>query len=387
MKRSECSTITTIVAPPPAGGLTAWLQVVCMRFVFFNTWGISNGSLSSNNFTQKNNHRPPLRYPGSESAQASLLFFLGVFAGRATDAGYFCVVYLAGASLQVLGFFMLFLCKNYWQIFLAQAVFMGLGNGLTFSPGRHDVLFFSRHHAVAVVGAATPVMLVSQIPGLTLFKPCFSTHTSSPAPLIDSTAFKEPSFMFFTPSMFLNFWGLYFAFFYMGTFARDRIGVPDTQNLILILNGVGVIGRIVPGLIGNRITGKLNILIPLSFASAIIICAWIAVDAVGGLYVFTVIYGFVGGAAQSLFPATATTMTQDIRRTGTRIVMILSFVGFATLTGPAIDGALIQRMGGRYTGAQVFAGSVIFLGACAAVAGGSERLRFKLYCVFCPWWK
>ncbi|KAL4994267.1 hypothetical protein BDV10DRAFT_177230 [Aspergillus recurvatus] len=53
-------------------------------------------------------------------------------------------------------------------------------------------------------------------------------------------------FVFSTLSMFLNFWGLYFAFFYMETFARDQLGVRDTLNFILILNGAGVIGRITP---------------------------------------------------------------------------------------------------------------------------------------------
>lgn len=113
---------------------------------------------------------------------------------------------------------------------------------------------------------------------------------------------------------------------------------------------------------------KLNILIPFSFSAAIVICVWISVSSKGALYGFAVVYGSVGGAAQSLFPAAATTMTPDIRRTGTRLGMILSFVGLATLTGPAVDGVLIQKMEGKYTGAQVFAGSCIMLGACAATA-------------------
>lgn len=162
--------------------------------------------------------------------------------------------------------------------------------------------------------------------------------------------------------MFLNFWGLYFAFFYLGTFARDRLAVTNTQDLILVLNGVGVIGRIGPSIIGDKYTGKLNILIPLSVASAIVILTWTAVSSFGGLYAFTVVYGLVGGAAQSLFPATATTMTPDIKRTGTRLRMIFSIAGFATLTGPAIEGALIARNGGRYIGATGLCWCVYYIG-------------------------
>ncbi|KAL3493949.1 MFS general substrate transporter [Aspergillus germanicus] len=397
--------------PPPDAGLTAWLQVLCMHLVFFNTWGVSNGfsvfqQLYTGTLPQSSSE---ISWIGS--VQVSLLFFLGVFAGRATDAGYFRVVYATGAFLQVFGFAMLSLCQTYWQIFLAQAVCMGIGNGLTFSPGLAVMSsYFSRHRAVAVgiaaagaatggmvypilinrmiythaisfawtVRAAALVMLITQVPGLLLFKARFIPRNSTRAPLIDTTAFHEPPFLFFAASMFLNFWGLYFAFFYMGTFARDILGVSSTQNFILILNGVGVIGRIAPGLIGDRVTGKLNILIPFSFASAVIIYAWIAVTSVTGLYVFTAVYGLVGGAAQSLFPATATTMTPDVRRTGTRIGMILSVVGFATLTGPAICGVLIERLDGRYVGAQAFAGSCILLGACAAVGARVAKVGWGL---------
>ncbi|KAL2856509.1 monocarboxylate permease [Aspergillus pseudoustus] len=395
--------------PPPDDGLKAWLQVLCMHLVFFNTWGVSNGFAVFQQLYTETLPQTSSEISWIGSVQISLLFFLGVFAGRATDAGYFRLVYTTGTFLQILGFAMLSLCKTYWQIFLTQAVCMGLGNGLTFGPGLAVMSsYFSRHRAVAVgiaaAGAATGgmvypilinqllhthglsfgwtvraaafVMLITQIPGVLLFKTRLPPRSSGP--LIDPSALHEPPFLFFTLSMFLNFWGLYFAFFYMGTFARDRLGVRDTQPFILTLNAVGVVGRIVPGLIGDRFTGKLNILIPLSFVSAIVVYAWMAVSTVSGLYVFTVVYGLVGGAAQALFPATATTMAPDMSRAGTRIGMILSVVGFATLTGPAIDGALIQGMGGRYTGAQAFAGSVIFLGACAALAARVAKVGWEL---------
>ena len=133
---------------------------------------------------------------------------------------------------------------------------MGLGNGLTFAPGLAIMSsHFDRHRAVAVgiaaAGAATGgmiypvlvdqllytqqigfgwtvraaglVMLITQIPGLFLYKPRFKARASGP--WIDWSAFKEAPFVFFTLSMFLNFWGLYFAFFFLGNFARDRIGV------------------------------------------------------------------------------------------------------------------------------------------------------------------
>lgn len=151
-------------APPPDDGLTAWLQVLCMHFVFFNSWGVSNGfSVFEQLYTETlSQDASTISWIGS--VQVSLLFFMGVVAGRATDAGYFRIVYSTGVLLQVFGFFMLSLCDKYWQIFLAQAVCMGLGNGLTFSPGLSVMSsYFARHRAVAVgiaaAGAATGGMV------------------------------------------------------------------------------------------------------------------------------------------------------------------------------------------------------------------------------------
>jgi MFS family permease len=87
--------------------------------------------------------------------------------------------------------------------------------------------------------------------------------------------------------------------------------------------------------------------------------------------VFTVLYGLAAAAAQSLFPAVATTMTPHPTMAGTRVGMIFTIVSFATLTGPAIAGVLIERDNGRYLYAQLFAGSSIVLGA---LLGAASRL-------------
>ncbi|KAL4889092.1 major facilitator superfamily domain-containing protein [Aspergillus ambiguus] len=384
---------------PPDGGSRAWTQVLCMHFVFFNTWGVSNSfsvyqQLYTATFTQSASE---ISWIGS--VQVFLIFFIGVLAGRATDAGYFRLIYSTGVLLQLLGIFMLSLCKTYWQVFLAQALCMGLGNGLIFTPGLSVTSsYFEKNRALAVglaaSGAATGgmiypvvvdqllyranvgfgwttratglVMLVTHLPGMLLYKPRLPPRTTGP--LVEWEAFTELSFVFITASMFLNFWGLYFAFFYLGTFARDQIGIENTQNLVLVLNGVGVVSRILPTLIGDRVLGRLNTLIPFSFASSVVVYCWIPVSTHGGLYAFAAVYGVVGGAVQALFPASITSMSPDIKKNGTRVGMILSIVSIATLTGPAIEGALIHQAGGSYLYAQVFAATSILVGAFAAVA-------------------
>lgn len=247
--------------PPPDGGLHAWTQALCAHFVFFNSWGISN---SFSVFEQLYTHTLPRSTSAISwigSVQISLLFLTGAFVGRATDSGYFRPIYSLGVFLQLVGIFLLSLCKTYWQVFLAQAIRMGLGSEFTFSPGIAIMSsYFVKRRAstvgLAAAGAATggliyPVlinqllysqhigfgwtlraagllMLVTQIVALILFKPRLPPRRTGP--IIEWSAFSEPPFLFFTISMFLNFWGLYFAFFYLGTFARDRLGVPDTDT-------------------------------------------------------------------------------------------------------------------------------------------------------------
>ena len=84
-----------------------------------------------------------------------MLFFVGTFAGRLADAGYFRQVFLAGTIIQLIGIFMTSLCKHYWQVFLAQGVCMGLGNGLLFCPTMSTVsTYFSTRRSLAMGIAA-----------------------------------------------------------------------------------------------------------------------------------------------------------------------------------------------------------------------------------------
>ncbi|KAL1962340.1 hypothetical protein VTN77DRAFT_9753 [Rasamsonia byssochlamydoides] len=184
------------------------------------------------------------------------------------------------------------------------------------------------------------IMLGTHIPSVLFFQSRLPPRKTGA--LVEWAAFKEVPYMAFILSFFFNFWGLYFVFLYIGTSARDRVGIADSINLVMVLNGVGVVGRIVPNLVGDRLTGTLNLLVPCSFAAAILVYCWAAVKTATGLWVFTVIYGIIAAAAQSLFPATATVLVTDLRKAGTRVGMVLTVVSFATLTGPAIEGALIQ---------------------------------------------
>ncbi|KAL3482921.1 putative monocarboxylate permease [Aspergillus germanicus] len=394
-------------------GLMAWVHVVLTHIVFFNTWGVANGYGIFQQYYTEALGQTESAVSWIGTVQIFLLFIVGVAAGRLTDGGHFRLIFSCGVFLQLLGLFMTSLSKSYWQIFLAQAVCLGVGNGLTFCPALAVLSqYFKKYRAVAVGLAAAGgalggliypvlinwlifkdgvgfswalramgfIMLATYVPCLIWFRPRLPPRKRGP--WIDTSALTESPFTFFSISMFLNFWGLYFAFFYLGTFSRDQLAFPEPIYLLMILNGVGILGRAFPPLIADKWTGSLNILIPLSFAASLLVYCWAAIQSIGGLYAFAIIYGFIAAALQALFPGVATTMTPSPDRTGTRVGMILGFVSVANLTGPAICGALIRRSGGSYLGAELFAATCIFLGAvmalCARLSVTGLVLRVKV---------
>ena len=79
-------------------------------------------------------NRQPADISWIGSFEVFLLFFIGTFTGRLTDAGFFRPLYITGVLLVALGMFSTSFCSTYWQFFVAQGVCVGLGNGLLFCP-------------------------------------------------------------------------------------------------------------------------------------------------------------------------------------------------------------------------------------------------------------
>jgi len=159
-------------------------------------------------------------------------------------------------------------------------------------------------------------------------------------------------------------WGVYFAFYYVSSFSRNIIGLPlsESYNLLIILNGVGTFGRIIPNYLADRYFGPLNCMIPAQVITAMLCFSWIAVSSRSGTYAWAVVYGTAAAAIQSLFPAALTSLTTDLRKAGVRIGMVFTVVSFAVLTGPPLGGLLIQRKDGGYEYADIFAGMSILVG-------------------------
>ena len=333
------------------------------------------------------------------SVQIFLLFSVGTFSGRATDYGLFRMTFLLGSTLQLIGVFMTSLCTKYWQLFLAQGICTGLGNGLIFCPALALLsTYFTKKRALAIgiaaSGSATGgvifpvvvrqllpkigfpwtirvvgfIMLAVQAIALTFAKTRLPPRKTGP--LVEWGAFKELPYVLFAIAMFLSFWGIYFAFYYIGSYGRDVVGINQAESIsnILILNGVGLFSRLGAAQLADRYFGPLNTIIPFVFISGLLIYCWVAVTSKGGLVGFAIIYGLSTSAIQALFPATLASLTSDLKKAGVRMGMVFSFVAFACLTGPPLAGALIQKDDGAYLYAQMFAGTVMMGGCMTLIA-------------------
>jgi len=76
--------------------------------------------------------------------------FVGALTGPVYDAGYFRELLLGGSFFVVLGQMMLSLCKEYYQVILAQAICVGIGAGCLFVP---SVAILSTYFSTKIAGA------------------------------------------------------------------------------------------------------------------------------------------------------------------------------------------------------------------------------------------
>ncbi|EWY79900.1 hypothetical protein FOYG_16965 [Fusarium oxysporum NRRL 32931] len=358
---------SSFVSAPPDGGFWAWMSVVSGFFIILNTWGvfISFGVFQTYYITVLDRSPSDISWIGS--LEIFLLLFTGSLAGVLTDAGYFRITVTVGAVLIVLGTFMTSISKTYWQIFLAQGICTGLGNGLLFTPVMAVIsTYFSRRRSIALALAACgstvgglifPSMARTLLPragfgwtmraigflqlgtlilALAVIKPRPMSKKGK-GPLFDFTAFREAEYSLYAAGTFMTFIGVFFPFFYLSKYAQDIQGLSysDSLNLVLVLNGVGIVARVFPSIIALWV-GTFNVFTTLVATSALMMYCWAAVPSLQGLYIWTVFFSLSMGGIQSLLPAALAALKFDSQKQGTRMGMVFAVIAFA-------EGAISMR--------------------------------------------
>jgi len=75
--------------------------------------------------------------------------------------------------------------------------------------------------------------------------------------------------------------------------------------MLLIINAIGIPGRLMPAYVADRYIGAVYTFIPIVFASAVCVFAWAGVGSLGGDYAWLLVYGFFGAAIGEFLGRTA----------------------------------------------------------------------------------
>lgn len=396
--------------PPPNGGLLAWLQVAGSFFLFFNCWGTVNSFGVFQTYYENNPYwtESPSNISWIGSVQAFLLLMVGVVTGPVYDRGHFRSLVITGTFFVTFGFMMTSLCREYWQVLLAQGVLVGLGNGFLWVPSVAILpQYFTTRKALAnglaaagssvggIVypitfrqleqrvgfGWATRAIAFIALGGL-LFSISVMKQRVMPKQkrdLWDFSGFKETPYTLYCLGMFLAFASFYGPVYYIQPYAISS-GITDTSfgfYLLPILNAASVPGRIFPNFVGDYI-GVFNVLIPASFMTGVMALIWIGVKTFGGIISFACFYGFFSGAFISIAPVAIVVLTPDLRKIGTRMGHSFFVGSFGLLIGTPVSGAILSSTG-KYLGVQLFSGIVLMGVAGMFLAARFCKVGLKLW--------
>lgn len=324
------------------------------------------------------------------SIQAFLLLIIGVFTGPLYDAGYFRALITLGTFLIPFGFMMTSLCSEYWQVMLAQALCIGLGNGCLFIPSVAILpQYFTTHKALAngiaasgssLGGVIYPIVFrqlypqigfpwATRVLGFISLSTCLISVAvmkvrvmpKQKRALLQLSAFKEFPYAIFCIGLFFGFIGFYGPVYYLQPYAINT-GITGEKfgfYLLPILNAASIAGRILPNFLTDKV-GPLDILIPASLASGILALCWIGIRNLPGMVVFAILYGFFSGGFVSLPPVALVSLTPDLRTLGTRMGQAFFVSSLGLLVGAPAAGAILNQTG-SYLGLELFSGLTLFL--------------------------
>ncbi|KAK6582564.1 hypothetical protein PZA11_004972 [Diplocarpon coronariae] len=342
------------------------------------------------------------------SLEVFMMFFGGPVFGKVFDNFGPRWLLFGGTVFHVFGLMMTSLSTKYYQFILAQGICSALGASAIFYAAMSSVgTWFFRNRATAfgimasgssLGGVILPIMVSKLIPrigyawtmravafmmlGMLIIANFTVKSRLAPQPKkLDLMTFvrplKEPAFSLLCLASFLFFFGTFLPFNYIILQARSHgMSVNLSIYLIPILNASSIFGRILPGIIADRI-GRFNVMIvTTAFSAVVVLGLWLPSSGNIPIIIFCVLYGFSSGAFVSMGPALIAQIS-PIREIGTRSGTYFLCVAVGGLTGNPIGGALIQRDSGGFHYLQVFCGVTMAAGAVVFYADRWVQVGFK----------
>ncbi|KAJ7452187.1 major facilitator superfamily domain-containing protein [Mycena galericulata] len=405
----------------PEGGREAWLTMAGAWMVQFCTFGYINAfGVYQDYYTREfltNKTAADISWIGS--FQLAIQYAMGVGVGRAVDAGYFHHMMIFGSTLYVLCIFLLSLTHagQFYQVFLAQAVGMGIFPALIFLPSFTIVSHhFKRRRALAMGivtsgaacgGVVFPILLnqlgqhvtfttairaSGGLIGALLMFANLTMRTRLPSKTLDTKPteqqqveealdwngmFTDVGYISALIGAFFTSLGLFFPFFYLQLYAvTNGVDKQLAFYLLTLLNGGSVIGRLVNNSISPRI-GSFNLVVSSLYACAILIFAMLQIKTFAGLAVFAVLYGYTSGCYASLMPTNFVSFSNSPKEFGVRLGIAFTVVAPAMLVGNPISGALLGADSTHFTWAPIIIYNAVMIAVGATFILGARILYIK----------
>lgn len=180
----------------------------------------------------------------------------------------------------------------------------------------------------------------------------------------DSSVLTDLPFLLLCTASVCSATAYYIPSLYLPLLTYERIPSANTSlgfDLLAILNGASVVGRLVAGFVAAVVGPTETITVCLVFGSVLLFC-WSVVDTVAGTIAWSVFWGMISGVLVALPGAFIPLFCPSMAVVGTRSGMYWVFVGLGMLIGSPIGGAIHnkRRFSSRVDGGgwqlQVFAG-------------------------------
>jgi len=224
------------------------------------------------------------------------------------------------------------LCKEYYQLFLAQGFLLGIGTASVFLPP-FAILprYFVKSRGVAlgltttgasIGGVIWPIALRNLFSHLSfgwtvrvcafmmlplLLIACFTIQlpklpegaVKPPKQKPDLSVAKKPILFVLGAALFMNYLGLFTPNFYVTSYTISRRLDPNMAFYMLaIMNGSSLFGRIIPGMWADKF-GGFNVMILSAGVSGIVCMCWTKAQSIAGIGVWAAAYGFTSGVSFS----------------------------------------------------------------------------------------
>ncbi|EGW30842.1 uncharacterized protein SPAPADRAFT_62710, partial [Spathaspora passalidarum NRRL Y-27907] len=295
---------------------------------------------------------------------------------------------IVGTIMMFGGFMAVANATTVWQFILSLSICVGIGNSLNITPLIGVLSHWFNLKRGSAIGMATmggsiggiivPIMLKSLYPkfgfvwstrilgffclGCMIFSIflCrervtrtletredqrhgkFKTMLGEVKEFFDFKALLDPTYAFCIAGTFAVEISLLSMLTYLASYAIAQ-GMDESKSyvLITIFNATGVLGRLVPGYLSDKL-GYYNIMIIMLFGFTLsMFVIWLPFGhIVSALYVFASVSGFFSSSILSLTPVCLSTIT-PVRKFGSRYGLLYLFVSTGNLFGIPISGAII----------------------------------------------